>query len=273
MFRLGACLLLGALAGNTAVIPSAPASDATRSIVVAPPDPRAVASALRDSDTSRAAHLLSLLGGEPWLPELAARDRAQAFGLLWTAGAAPSWFLLRGAIALSEGRDRSLAAPASRAAASIARALLEGGAMRFDVAHDVLVDAFRRCTTLARAESPFPDVRLAAADCALSLGALLGMPRGETLAVVLGPLGTSDDAELRFGAAELLSPPADADEVAQLAKLAQDSDSDVRASVAAGLCQARNAGLRTPPLDEASSDDAGIQAALMKCRSERRRTR
>jgi hypothetical protein len=174
-----------------------------------------------------------------------------------------AWSLVPQLVELAGRRDRTVAAPAARAAAAIATKLARcvtcDGVREEDGAE--LARAEGVCLLLAGDFARWADVRIHALECALALADFRG---DETGAAALALLGDHDPAVRR--AAVDLSPAG-----APLGPLAtKDADSDVAAAATARLCEEDAAAARTLLGERlatltASTSDPGLRALLSKC--------
>jgi hypothetical protein len=177
------------------------------------------------------------------------------------------WTLLPELVALASSPDRSIAAPAARATADLARELA-GSAEELGVPVDVLADSASACALLAARAGVAPDVRVHAAECALALAAGVEAVPADVYALSVTLL-SDGDPELRRAAAALADAgdPAIAEALRGVAS--DDPDVTVAATAAATLCRAGaplgKAERRARELADHAATDPGDAVSLREC--------
>lgn len=246
--RLGRSGRLG-LAGLLAVVGLSAVARA------APPSLRALYVAGDLAELGRAADAAPIAA---LTAEAAAADRTTALAAITALPHHPDAPLALPALAaIAGGWDRSVAAPAARAARAIAGALDGDRAIRDDLDDDLLAAAATAWAALAARRDRWSDVR---AD-ALGVAAALTLARAATaepppdLAALLAPAFADDDPEVRLAALEATPAPAPAAlRPAIAARVAADPRPDVQLVAAQALCAG------DPAAGLAALDDAGKEA-------------
>ena len=180
------------------------------------------------------------------------------------------WPFLESFARLAGSPDRSLAAPAARAARDLAVQLVAGQAERWDVPRSELLAAYRQCVDVSARPGAWPDVRGNAAACALTLGQALDAPEDRLRQLVTAPLRASPDPEVRLQAVGLVGPAVSDARRALLSELAADKDDTVAAAALSALCLTRTP-LPAPLARRAAAlatteTDPGLRAPLRRCR-------
>lgn len=173
---------------------------------------------------------------------LAAADRVEVLAAIAAAPASPDGAALLPALAtLAGGWDRSLAAPAARAARAIARGLDGDRAIRDDLDDDALAAAADAWAALAARRDRWSDVRALAIEIAADLTAARAATadappdRWIHLAAHFG----DPDPEIRLAALERVDIPApEALRAPLVDRLVADRDPRVRLVAAQALCAA-----------------------------------
>lgn len=197
------------------------------------------------------------------LAEAGGADRAAALAAITALPDHPDAPLALAALAqVAAGWDRSVAAPAARAARTIAGALDGDRAIRDDLDDDALADAAAAWAVLAARADRWSDVRADALGVAVALTAARAATADAppAIAAVLAPGLADADPEVRLAALEATPAPPPGELRAPIAALlAGDPVVEVRLVAAQALCAG------DPAAGLAALDDAGrdaLRAAL-----------
>lgn len=212
------------------------------------------------ADHDEVARLAGRVGAAGVAPMLISADRAEVAAGLDAAPRVPDpWELFDDLARLAAGWDRSQAAPAARAAATIARTIDAELAIAQELPDDKLATATRLWAELGARPDRWGDVRVHALEVAAHLAAARVATADDDpgLGYDLEATLRDPDAELRRAACELVPQPAPDTARAALAHaVSDDADAAVAIACAQALCAELEFSASAPAL--AALGEAGL---------------